>query len=97
MRENKIGKILSGIGVFIIAIGFLFFILLTLLLLNAYFLIGVASSFVLGMCFIGLAEIINLLQTNLYKQELIIASIKNQTLENKLNSLKSSASESKQA
>lgn len=95
MRENKIGKILSGIGVFIIAIGFLFFILLTLLLLNAYFLIGVVSSFVLRMCFIGLAEIINLLQTNLYKQELIIASIKNQALENKLNSLKSSVSESK--
>ena len=95
MRENKIGKVLSGIGIFIIAIGFLFFILLTLLLLNAYFLIGVAISFISGMCFIGLAEIINLLQTNLYKQELIIASIKTQTLENKLNSLKSSASESK--
>ena len=57
-------------------------------------IVGSISGFVSGMMFIGFGEIIDLLQRNLNKQDLIINSINNQTLQSKVDSLKSSIKDS---
>ena len=93
MKENKIGKVLFIIGVLTIIIGALGSFIIALMSIEFFFFVligGIASSFISGICFIGFSEIINLLQMNLYKQDIIVGSIKNQTLDNKVNSLKAS-------
>ena len=95
MRENKIASIFYILGIIIIILGIIGSFILGIITNNIFTIVGgIFSSFILGMPFIGLGEIIDLLQRNLSKQDLLINSINNQTLQSKLDSLRTSIKDS---
>lgn len=97
MRENKIASIFYTLGIIIIILGIIGSFILGIFAAKFFLIVlivGSISSFVSGMMFIGFGEIIDLLQRNLNKQDLIINSINNQTLQSKVDSLKSSIKDS---
>ena len=91
MAENQTGKTLHGIGVATIIVGIIGSLILSINIDTDFpitLIIGGLASFISGMCFIGFAEIISLLQANVNKQDEIIATIKKQSVDTNDNSPK---------
>lgn len=83
--ENKISKTLNIIGIMTIAIGIFGSLILSIKLdsdVPIIFIVGGIASFVAGMFFIGLSEIISLIQKNVDKQNEILEYVKNKKTEN---------------
>ena len=78
--ENNTGKTLHGIGIATIIVGSISSLILSINIdidFPVILIVGGLASFITGMCFIGFAEIISLLQANINKQDEIIKHIKN--------------------
>lgn len=80
MIENKIGKTIYYIGVSIIVLGIIGSFIMGVNFdtdVPVFFIAGIVSSCVTGVCFIGFSEIITLLQKNVNQQQEIMSSIRN--------------------
>lgn len=77
MKENMISKIIKCIGIVTIALGSLAFLIIGANAENGGIVIGgIVGSFISGVMFIGFAEVINLLQQSVDKQNNILNKIK---------------------
>ena len=78
MSENKTGKTLQIIGNVIIVLGIIGSFILSINIDDDFpitLLVGVLVSFMCGMCFKGLSEIIMLLQKTVDQQQMIITKM----------------------
>ena len=83
MTENSVAKWLKGIGIVIIIAGvFTFAVIAGEIESAAVFFGGLVGFFIIGMLFVGFSEVINLLQENVDKQDIIIETLKNHSKEN---------------
>lgn len=77
MTENTTSKVLKGIGIVIIILGFIASIIISGETTNEAIVIGfIVAGIISGTTFIGFGEIINLLQKNVNKQDDILNYLK---------------------